>query len=1032
MATVYLAEDVKHRRKVALKVLRPELSTTLGRDRFLREIDIAARLRHPHILPLYDSGEAAGFLYFVMPYEEGQSLREKVLEEGELSISETVRLLRDVVDALAHAHAQGVVHRDIKPENVLLSGQHAIVTDFGVANAVHAAVESERLTIAGMALGTPAYMAPEQAAGDTNTDPRADLYAVGVVAYELLTGRTPFHGSTARRVLAAHITEAPAPVTEYRAAVPPLLAQVVMKCLEKEPTDRWQSAEELLSQLDAVAITPTGVTPATTGAELLEKYETQVRRAHPLRVAVLFVLASIGTLVIVDQLIQLLGLPSWVFPCAVALLAIGLPIMLFTGRQQRLRVKARGIGEQKTAPKGLRRHFTWGRSLAGGLLAFLGLAVASAGFMAMRELGIGPAATLLSAGILDDRERIVLASFENTTSDSTLGETVTELFRIDLAQSPAVTIMAPSQMAAVLVLMERSPTEPVDGQLAVELAEREGLRGVVTGEIRPLGSALVLSARLIGVSSGDVLWSGQERVASPDELFGALDRLSAALRERVGESLRTIRRDAPLERATTRSTDALRLYTSGLRANEMGDPERAIALLERAIATDSTFAMAYRKLGVVLNNFGRDPQRADTAFAKAYRLRDRLTERERYLAEGAYHRYVTGDNLAAIAAYEAVLEKYPDEPAALNNLAVRYQVLGRLNEAAQLLLHSISLGHASPETHTNTVEVLYSLGAVDSAAHILESFVQDHPRNPRMMQLQSEFASARGDYEAAEDHAIELRNVHRGNRTWEMRSSLIMASLAKVRGRLSDAHRYLDEALDKAWELSLPFTSEVPRSVLQAVERADYQLRFRNDAPAARAILDSVPGGDWPVSSSFANPDYLSLAEVYARLGDVRRARGLLQRLETSLDADDLARSENRRMHAQGVIALAERRFEDAISTLRRWADHESNSNSQLLALFDLAQAYDAAGDADSAIAYYNRYLTEQWLYRLESDAGNLWIVLRRLGALHEARGDSDKALKYYDRLLVLWKDADPELQPMALDLRNRIAMLVREPGGRS
>jgi serine/threonine-protein kinase len=264
MATVYLAEDVKHRRKVAVKVLRSDLAAALGSERFLREIEIAAQLHHPHILPLYDSGEADGFLYYVMPYESGQSLRDRLQREGELPVNEAVRILRDVADALAHAHGLGVVHRDIKPENIMLSGRHALVTDFGVAKAVSEATGRQQLTTAGVALGTPTYMAPEQAAADPNIDHRADVYALGVMAYELLAGRPPFAGPTAQAVLAAHITEAPEPITTHRTTVPAPFAELVMRSLEKKAADRWQTAEELLAQLEALATPSGGITPTDT------------------------------------------------------------------------------------------------------------------------------------------------------------------------------------------------------------------------------------------------------------------------------------------------------------------------------------------------------------------------------------------------------------------------------------------------------------------------------------------------------------------------------------------------------------------------------------------------------------------------------------------------------------------------------------------------------------------------------------------------------------------------------------------------
>ena len=264
MATVYLAEDLKHHRKVALKVLRPELSASLGPDRFIREITTAATLSHPHILPLYDSGETAGFLYYVMPFVEGQSLRQKLEREGEQPVAEAIRILRDIADAMAYAHQHGVVHRDIKPENVMLSGRHALVTDFGVAKAVTEATGRQNLTTAGVALGTPAYMAPEQAMADPHMDHRADIYAWGVVAYELLAGRRPFDRATPQAILAAHVTETAESVAKYRGSISPGLATLVMRALEKRPADRWQHAEDLVTQLETLLTPGGGMTPTAT------------------------------------------------------------------------------------------------------------------------------------------------------------------------------------------------------------------------------------------------------------------------------------------------------------------------------------------------------------------------------------------------------------------------------------------------------------------------------------------------------------------------------------------------------------------------------------------------------------------------------------------------------------------------------------------------------------------------------------------------------------------------------------------------
>jgi len=263
MATVYLALDLKHHRKVAVKVLRPELAATMGSDRFDREIEVAARLVHPHILGLLDSGDVDGFFYYVMPYVEGETLRDRLARAGELPVHEAVRLLGEIADALAVAHRAGVVHRDIKPENILLSGRHAMVMDFGVAKAVTEASGRQQLTTAGVALGTPAYMAPEQATADPQLDGRVDIYALGVLAYEMLTGYPPFHGLNPQQTLAAHVTQAPVAVGQRRPGLSPALEGVVMRCLAKRPADRFQSADELVAVLEPLATPSGGMTPTS-------------------------------------------------------------------------------------------------------------------------------------------------------------------------------------------------------------------------------------------------------------------------------------------------------------------------------------------------------------------------------------------------------------------------------------------------------------------------------------------------------------------------------------------------------------------------------------------------------------------------------------------------------------------------------------------------------------------------------------------------------------------------------------------------
>ncbi|MEP6745109.1 MAG: serine/threonine-protein kinase, partial [Gemmatimonadota bacterium] len=265
MSRVFLATEVQLARPVVIKVLPPEMAASVQTERFAREIQVAASLQHPHIVPLLTAGSAEGLAWYVMPFIEGETLGTKLSKSGALPVNEAVRILKDIIDGLSYSHGRGVVHRDVKPDNVMISGRHALVTDFGVAKAVSASSGGKgALTTGGVALGTPTYMAPEQAAADPNVDHRADIYAVGILAYEMLTGRTPFNAPTPQAMLAAHVTQYPDPITNYRPSLPPMLAAAIMRCLEKHPSDRWQTAVELGEILDAASTPPAGMTPIPT------------------------------------------------------------------------------------------------------------------------------------------------------------------------------------------------------------------------------------------------------------------------------------------------------------------------------------------------------------------------------------------------------------------------------------------------------------------------------------------------------------------------------------------------------------------------------------------------------------------------------------------------------------------------------------------------------------------------------------------------------------------------------------------------
>src|SRR5919107_771206 len=330
MTRVFLACEESLRRNVVVKVLPPELLAGVNAERFDREIELAAGLQHPHIVPVLTAGQMNGVPYYTMPFVDGESLRGRLTTEGALPMTDVIGILRDVAKALAYAHERGIVHRDIKPDNVLLSGGSAVVTDFGIAKALSAArteAPGGTLTQVGTSIGTPAYMAPEQAAADPATDHRADIYSFGCMAYEMLAGRPPFVGETPQQLLAAQMSETPAPLIALRPDTPPALERLVMQCLEKYASARPQRATELVQALETVS---TGGSQETLPVVLAR------RRGELRRALALYVVAFLVVAVLARAAIATIGLPDWVFPGALIVMGLGLPVVLFTAYVQRV------------------------------------------------------------------------------------------------------------------------------------------------------------------------------------------------------------------------------------------------------------------------------------------------------------------------------------------------------------------------------------------------------------------------------------------------------------------------------------------------------------------------------------------------------------------------------------------------------------------------------------------------------------------------------------------------------------------------
>jgi tetratricopeptide (TPR) repeat protein len=761
-------------------------------------------------------------------------------------------------------------------------------------------------------------------------------------------------------------------------------------------------------------------------------YWDTIRRARLIRVLAVYLGASFVVIQLVDIFTDQLGLPDWFFPSAVALLLIGLPVVVATALAQSAPGRAPAVpAPDPAAPRELlpettagamattKHWLTWRQAMVGGLLAFAVWGIAVAGYMTMRALGIGPVGSLVAAGVLDPHDRIVLADFETRTGDTLLAAAVTEAFRIDLAQSPLVSLADPAYVRQVLARMQRRPDEPLDPQLAREVAVRQGLKAVIAGEINPVGTGLVLSARLITAEDGTSLAAYRETAEDSTAIISAIDRLSKRMRARIGESLKTIRSNEPLNLVTTGSLQALRRYSQAVRALETeGDATKGIALLEEAIALDTAFAMAWRKLGVAWSNTGVNPTRGVRALQKAFEYRERLTDRERYYLLGTYYMQVTGEQEKAISAYRTLLDIYPDHGGALNNLSLVYGELRDYTRAEELLRRTIELDSANALGYGNVAAAQVALGKFDEAELTLERFGAKVPGHPDVAFFSAHLASARGDYEEAESSIRASLEASRGAPFVMLRSTFVLFGLQMMHGKLAAAERQARGAMDAAASVGIGAVN------LQiAIQLALSDVWLRGDVGRALRRVEAALERTPLETIEPLNRPYLELAALYAVAERPEKAQATLAEADSAI-APELRRgamAEQQRHLALGFIELAMGRTEEAIAEFRRGDE----GPCLICSLPALGLAYERAGEADSALAVYERYVNTPLMFRVYSDMCYLPAAYERLGALHEQRGNRAMAISYYGKFAELWKDADPEFQPRVEAARRAIEALA-------
>ncbi len=701
MATVYLAEDLKHRRRVAIKVMRPELAATLGAERFLREVEIAAQLSHPHILPVYDSGEAQGVLYYVMPYVEGDSLWDRIRRESQLPIEDAVRIAREVSEALAYAHDRKIIHRDIKPANILMSGGHALVADFGIARAVGAAAG---ITRTGLAVGTPHYMSPEQASGQSNLDARSDIYAVGCVLYEMIAGEPPFTGPTPQAIVARSLTETPRPLTATRQGLTPALDAVVGRALARNAADRWQTAGALsiaLGQaLDSMRGAPTGTAARADGSD-----------PSPFTIWGLFLGISAAALLMVYGMVQRFGLPSWVLALAITLVVIGALVFVVTGRVEARR-RAGGV------PTGLASLLSWKNAAIGGLAA-LGLWIAVASVLVLRGTATGSAST---------GTRLAVLPFENrgAPDDAYIVDGIADQVRGKLAGLGGFLVTA--RTSSDLYRDTKKLPRDIGRELGVDYL----LAATVRWSKDASGNARVqVSPELIDVQSGTSKWQGSYDAAMAD-LFQVQGTIASQVVQVLGVAIDAAQQQEMAERPTS-NLAAWDAYLRGEKAWNAGQNGEALREYSQAVALDSAFAQGWARVSLAAGGLyfqSPSPQmgaRARQGADRALALDSKLPMAHQAL--GAVLAQVMGDQAGALREYEAGLALAPNDPQLLRVTANAKRALGQVDEAIALARRALELDPRSPPAHMNLGAHLIAKRATAAADSVYESMVVLAPSN---------------------------------------------------------------------------------------------------------------------------------------------------------------------------------------------------------------------------------------------------------------------------------------------------------------